>query len=174
VQIEDDVDHDGDDQEQEGDHGKDVDLVTDALEIFEELLLFEGVAVGGFANHFELIFDALERSVLIGDLSAEFTVLCLERGDALFERGKVDGRRGWRWPMGRRGHEVGDDCADIAIEQGQDSLNEGQTGPDGVDNALNAGGNIHRCGLGGWQAAAEGEVSAGLGGAADGRRSELR
>ena len=42
MQVEDDVDHDGDDEEEEGDHGKDVDLVADALEVFEEFLLLEG------------------------------------------------------------------------------------------------------------------------------------
>jgi hypothetical protein len=144
VQVEDDVDHDGDDEEQEGDHGEYVDLVADALEVFKELLLLEGVAVGGFADHLELIFDALEGGVLIGDLGAEVVVLGLEGADALFEGGEVDGRRRWRGPVRRRGHEVGDGGADVAIEQWKDALNKGKAGADGVDNALNAGGKVSR------------------------------
>ena len=150
VQIEDDVDHDRNDEEQEGDHGKDVDLVADALEIFEEFLLFEGVAVGGFANHIELIFDALERGILVGDLGAQLVLLCLERADAFFDWGEVDGRRRGCGPVRGRGHEVGDGCADVAIEQRKDALNEGQSGANGVDHALNAGGKLfHGWGLGG-------------------------
>ena len=172
VQVEDDVDHDGDDEEQEGDHGEYVDLVADALEVFKELLLLESVAVGGFAHRLKLIFDAFERGILIGDLGAEFALLGLERADALFEWGEIDGRR-WRrrgrGPVGRRGHEVGDGGADVAIEQRKDALNEGQRGADGVDQALNAGGRVCfgrrrvGCGLGRGQGTAKGKALAGLG-----------
>jgi hypothetical protein len=141
VEVEDDVDHDGDDEEQEGDHGKDVDLVANPFEVFEELLLLEGVAVSGFADHFELIFDALEGGVLLDDLGAELALLGLEGADAFFEGGEVDG--GWwrRGPVGGRGgrrHQIGDGGADVAIEQGQDALYERQRGADGVDDLLNA------------------------------------
>jgi hypothetical protein len=106
--------------------------------------LLEGVAVGGFADHFELIFDALEGGVLLDDLGAEFTLLGLERADAFFEGSKIQrwGRRWWRcgpvsW-LGGRGHEIGDGGADVAVEQGQDALNEWERGSDGADDLLDA------------------------------------
>jgi len=40
--------------------GEIADAVTDGAEVFDHFLLFEGVAVGGFADALELIFDALE------------------------------------------------------------------------------------------------------------------
>ena len=141
VEVEDDVDHDGDDEEQEGDHGKDVDLVANPFEVFEELLLLEGVAVSGFADHFELIFDALEGGVLLDDLGAELALLGLEGADAFFKGCQVDRRLWGRRPvseLGGRSHEVGNGSSDVAIEQGQDALYERQRGADGVDDLLNA------------------------------------
>ena len=92
MQIEDYIDHDGDDEKQDGYHGEEVDFVADSLEVFEELLLFEGVAVGCFADHLELIFDAFEGGVLIGDLGTELVLLRLEGADAFFDGSEVDGR----------------------------------------------------------------------------------
>lgn len=145
VQVEDDVDHDGNDEEQDGGHGKDVDLVADAFEVFHQLLLLEGVAVSGFADHIKLIFNALEAGVLLDDLGAEFALLGLEGADAFFEGGEIDRRR-WRCgPVsgrGWRGHQVGNGGADVAVEQGQNALNEGQSCADGVDKLLHAGGEL--------------------------------
>jgi hypothetical protein len=58
-----------------------------ALEIFNQLLLLEGVAVSGFADRFQTIFDTFERVVLFDDLVAQLTVLSLEFGQAVFDGG---------------------------------------------------------------------------------------
>ena len=145
MEIEDDVDGDGDGEKAESNEGYEVDLVADALEVFHEFLLLECVSVGGFANHFELVFDALEGGVLFDDLIAELALLGLELGEAVFEGGEIDGRR--RRRRGRRGvvvrsEEVGDGGADVAVEQGENALDEGQGDAEGADGALNPGGTL--------------------------------
>lgn len=170
MQVENNVDRYRADEKQEGDYCEYVDLVADAFEVFKELLLLEGIAVGGFADRFELVFDALERCVLVSDLRAELALLCLERADALFEGSEVDGRCWRRGPVRRRSHEIGDSGADVAIEQGKDPLYERQSGANGVDRALKAGlcvcsGRRSVCGgRGRGQAAARGNALSGLDG----------
>ena len=73
-----------------------LDLVAEELEILQELLLLKGVAVGGFAHHFQLIFDTLQRSVLFHHLLAQIAMLCLEHGQPFFKRSEVNLGRGRR------------------------------------------------------------------------------
>jgi len=60
VEIKDDVEDERNGQEAEGDESKDVDFAADDFEVFHQFLLLKGIAVGGFADHLQLIFDALE------------------------------------------------------------------------------------------------------------------
>jgi hypothetical protein len=79
-----------DHQHADSNHGNDLDLPAKDLQVFEELLLLESVAVGGFANHLQLIFDALERGVLLHHLFAQAAMLRLELGQATLKRRKID------------------------------------------------------------------------------------
>ena len=60
-----------------------IDLIADGLEVFQEFLLLERVAVGGFTNHLQLIFDALQRGILLAHLVAEFAMLGMQLSEAV-------------------------------------------------------------------------------------------
>ncbi len=49
-------------------------------EMFHQFLLFERIAVRGLANHFELVFDPLERRILLNYLVAQLELLRLQLG----------------------------------------------------------------------------------------------
>ena len=82
-------------QEHQADNGEGAEAGTDGAEIFDELLLLEGVAVGGFANTFELIFDALEGGDLFEDLGAQFAMAGGNLGEAALDGFEINfnGRR---------------------------------------------------------------------------------
>ena len=72
-------------QQTYGDDGKQVQLVAHPFQVLQQLLLFQGIAIGGFADHLKLIFDALERGVLLDNLVAQLAVLDFQIGQAVFE-----------------------------------------------------------------------------------------
>lgn len=138
VEKEQDVEQDGRSEEGEGEDGKNVDLVSDGLEIFKQFLLFEGIAISGFADHLELIFNALEGGVLLAHLEAEVAMLGAEVSEAFLNGLEVNsdvGRLGW---VGRLVEDVGDGGADVAVEEGQDFLNEGDGHAEGAHGAVKA------------------------------------
>ncbi len=139
MEIENDADDDGDGQQAEGDQRYEVDLVADALEIFNQLLLLEGVAVSGFADHFQLIFDTLEGGVLFDDLVAQLAVLGLERGQAVFDECEIDPRRGSGGRVMVRGEEVGVGGDNVSVDQGENALHERQRGTEHGHGALDSG-----------------------------------
>ena len=85
---------DGDGQQAEGSHGYEVDLLAEIPEIFNQFLLLAGVAVRGFTDHFQAIFDAGEGGVLFDDLIAQLGVQGLELGETVFDGAKSTGGAG--------------------------------------------------------------------------------
>ena len=137
---------DGDGQQAEGSHGYEVDLLAEIPEIFNQFLLLAGVAVSGFTDHFQAIFDAGEGGVLFDDLIAQLGVQGLELGEAVFDGRQVD-RRCWRGSGSRgrrRGKQVGEGVAEVAFEQGEDALNDWQRGADQGSGAPYPGGELER------------------------------
>lgn len=123
MHVEEQIQEHGDTQKSDGDDGDQIDLVADRFEIFQEFLLLQGVAVGGLSDHFQLIFKALERGILLDELLAQFAVLGPELGEGGLEGGKVNGRRRRRWWCLRL-DEIGDDGSEISIEERKKAMNE--------------------------------------------------
>ncbi len=48
------------------------------LQIFDQFLLLQGIAIGGFAHHLEVVFHPLQRRILIGQLILEVCLLKLQ------------------------------------------------------------------------------------------------
>ncbi len=147
VHIEEQIQHDGDGEQTDGDDGNDIDFASNGFQILEKFLLFKGVAVGGFADELQLVFDALEGRILLDELLAQLTVLRLHFGKALLEGGQVDR---WRWRCRRwRGSEdIGDGGGDVSVEKGHDLLHEGNCHTEEIDGTLKTG---SWCGRGrGW------------------------
>jgi hypothetical protein len=69
--------------------GDDLDFLPEGLQSLEQFLLLERVPVGGFADHLQLIFNPLERIVLLHDLIAQSLVLRPQIGQTVFDRLKV-------------------------------------------------------------------------------------
>lgn len=94
VEAQNDVSDDSDSQQAEGDHGYEVDLLADAFEFSNQLLLLECVAVSRLAGHSQLIFDTLEGCLLFDGLVAHLAVLNLELGQPVFDGGEIDRLQG--------------------------------------------------------------------------------
>jgi len=143
VEIEDHIEQNGQGQQGQRKQGKDVDLVADRLEIFKQFLLFEGIAIRGFSDHLQLIFNPLEGRVLVHDLVAKIAMLGVQLCDAILEGLQVD------WGLGRRRgrmrrEEIGDGSADVPVEQGQEAMHEGKGGAERTEGALQTGGQVDR------------------------------
>ena len=97
------VDQQGEHEQDESDDGDGSDPAADGAEIFDELLLLQGVAVGGFADVVELIFKTLDSGGLFGDLGTELTVGSANFDEAALDWFQIDlnWNRGWRrrWVM---------------------------------------------------------------------------
>ena len=130
VEAQNDVSDDSDCQQAERDHGHEVDLLADALEFSNQLLLLEGVAVSRLADHSQLIFDTLEGNHLFDGLVAHLAALRLELGQAVFDGSEIDWRQGLgsRRPVVLRGEEVGVAGVDVSAQQGENPLHERQRG----------------------------------------------
>ena len=73
-----DIEDDGNSQKGKGDVGENVDFGAYGFEVFEKFLLFKGIAVGGFADRLQVVFDALEGSILLDHLVAQGALLDAE------------------------------------------------------------------------------------------------
>jgi hypothetical protein len=140
---EEDIDSHGNREQNESDDGQGADAAANCAEVFDELLLFEGIAVGGFADPLEVIFDAFEGCAVLDDLVTEFAVAGANLGETAFDRFEVDmhvlygrGRRGMMAGLG--GHQASDGGGEVAVEQGQEPLYKRNRGTDGLDGALQA------------------------------------
>ena len=60
VEVQNHIQEDRDDQQGQCNQSIHIDFVADALQIFEQFLLFQGIAVCGFTDHLQLILNALE------------------------------------------------------------------------------------------------------------------
>ena len=92
LQLENEIDIEakGDEQEDQADDGEAPEAVADGAEVFDQLLLFERVAVGGFADPIQLIFDALEGGDLLLHLAAQFAVAVADLGQAPLDGLQID------------------------------------------------------------------------------------
>jgi hypothetical protein len=99
----------GEDEKDKPDHGEGVDPAANGAEVFYQLLLFEGVAVRGFADVIELVFDALEGGDILAYLGAQLTVggshlseSALHLAEALLDGFQINlnGNRYGRWRRG--------------------------------------------------------------------------
>lgn len=144
VEKEDDVEGDRDGEEAQADEGNCLDSAAEMFEIFEKFLLLKRVAIGGFANHLQLIFDALERGILFHDLLAQAMVLSLERGQTMFKRDQIYLGLRLCGGMRTRSEKTADRSADLAIEQRQNSLHDWNDGTEDIDGALHTRGLVAR------------------------------
>ena len=62
----------------QGDIGEDVHPGTNRLQILQQFLLFQSVAVGGFTHLVQLVLDLFERLILLHYLVAQLALLQLE------------------------------------------------------------------------------------------------
>ena len=143
-----DIQAQGHQQQNQSNDGKGADAAADGTQVFYQLLLLEGIAVGGFADAVQLIFNALERGALLGDLSPELAMAGADFGEAALDWLQIDMDlldRGWdrgRWRgvvMARlRSYESADGGGEVAVEQGKQPLHQRNGGADGVHGALQA------------------------------------
>jgi len=70
VEIENHIEQNRQGQQGERKKGKQTDLVADCLEVFKQLLLFKRIAIRGFTDHLQLVFDPFEGRILVHDLVA--------------------------------------------------------------------------------------------------------
>jgi hypothetical protein len=137
VQEQKQVESNADRQQPDSDCGEYFDLAAEELQIFEKLLLLKCVAVGGFAHEFQLIFNALERGVLLDDLIAESSMLRLKLVQAALKRREIDLWRRRRCLRARREH-IRDCRENISFEQRQQALHHWHHGAKCIHGALHA------------------------------------
>jgi hypothetical protein len=116
-----------DEEQDQADDGEGADAAADGAEVFDELLLLEGVAVCGFADAFELIFDALEVGALLLNLGAELAIAGADLGEAALDRLQIDVdglRLGWRVVGGLSSDKRADGGREVAVKEGQEPLDE--------------------------------------------------
>ena len=110
----------GEDQEGQSDDGKGTDATANGAQVFNQLLLLEGITVGGFADPLELIFDTLEAGGLFNDLRAQFAMAGADFGQSTLDGLEVyvNLSRRWRWWMMNwlRGDERSDGGGKVAVE----------------------------------------------------------
>lgn len=137
------VEPEEDEQEDETDDGEVADAVADGAEIFDELLLLQGVAVGGFADAFEVIFDALEGAGLLLNLSLELSLGGLQVGETSLDGFEVyvnlRGRNRMLGLLVDGHHECADRIGEVALEKREQLLDVGKRGADRLDDLLQSG-----------------------------------
>ena len=141
-----DIQAQGHQQQNQSNDGKGADAAADGAQVFDELLLLKGIAVGGFADAVELIFDAFERGALFGNLSPKLAMAGADFGEAALDWLQVDlnlldrDRGRWRGVvMARlRSYESADGGGEVAVKQGKQPLHQRNGGADGVHGALQA------------------------------------
>jgi hypothetical protein len=138
LEVKHNVEYDGDTEKSEGDKGENIDFAAHRFEVAEQFLLFKGVAVGGFADGLEVVFDALEGGILLHNLIAKSALLDAEIGKAFLEGHDVSWRlrRGF-WLL--RGEHVGECGIYLSIEERQHALHEGQCHAKDARSAFNSG-----------------------------------
>jgi hypothetical protein len=147
------VENQGEKKKGEADDGEGADAAADGAEVFDELLLFEGIAVCGFSDVLELVFDALKGGDVLGKLGAQLAIAGADLGEAALDGLKVNLHGGGSWRRGRRGmmdvldgglrgdegRDGGGCRGDVAFKQREQALHEWKSLADGVDDALEAG-----------------------------------
>ena len=123
-------------QENDADDGERDDAVAHGAQIFYQLLLLEGITVGGFSDALQLILDTLDGGDLFEHLAAQLAVAVADLCQAAFYRLEVDMHLGRRRGMMMRGHQSAYRGGDVAIEQWEQPLHHGNCGSDSVDGAL--------------------------------------
>jgi len=110
------VEGEGTGEQDKADDGEGADAASHGAQVFDEFLLLEGIAVGGFADALKLVFDALEGGALLLDLGAELAVAGADLGQAALDGLKVyvDGSRRWRMD-GLRGDEGAKRGGEVAV-----------------------------------------------------------
>ena len=93
-----------------------VTLLLHGLQILEQFLPLQRVAVRSLADHLQLILNPLQRCVLLGNLVAQVTMLGLQRGKAVFQWFQIH-RWQLRLGLGVRSQNIRDRRPDISIEQ---------------------------------------------------------
>jgi len=120
--------------------GEGADAAAGRAQIFDQLLLFEGVTVGGFANALQLIFDPFKVGDLLKNLAAQFAIAVANLGQAVLDWLEVDVyllRR--RCGMRLGGHQGADCGRDVAIDQRQQLLHKGKARAESVEGTMEAG-----------------------------------
>lgn len=133
-------------QQNQSDNGKGADAAADGAQVFDQLLLLQGIAVGGFADAVQLIFDAFERGALFGDLPPEFAMAGADFGEAALDWLQIDMNlldrdrgRGRRVVMAHlRSDQSADGGGEVAVEQRKEPLYQRYCRTDGVYGALEA------------------------------------
>ena len=74
------IEDEGSQQQEEADDGEGAEATADRAQIFDQLLLFEGVAVGGFADALEVILDTFQGGYLLLDLAAQLAMAVADLG----------------------------------------------------------------------------------------------
>ncbi len=131
------VQRDGERQQQDSNENKAADPRAHGAHILDKLLLFQSVAVGGFAHTLQLILDALEGGALLCNLRPQLTMALAQLGHPALHRLQVDVHL-WRRRMSGllRGDQSADRRCQIAIEQGQQLLHKGKGCANGLGHTL--------------------------------------
>ena len=134
----------------ESGQGNKVDFLADAPQVFNQLLLSAGIAVGGLANPAQMIVYLVQSRSLLCNLVAELVLQSLDLGQFVFNGGQIDRLRQRRLgDSGLRNQSegnrlVGDRHAGILVEQGKKGLNGRQSNAKHVHGASRACGKYER------------------------------
>lgn len=143
-----DVEAEGYEQEHQANDGEGADAAPDGAKILDQLLLLEGIAVGGFADAVKLVFDALQARDLLHYLGAQLAVTIADLGQATLHGLHVhmDNLGLGRWGgMHVGSNERADSGGEVAVNQWQQLLHQRNGGANGVDSPLEAGLGRVRC-----------------------------
>jgi len=120
VEIEKNIEQNGTGQHQQNQNGKEVDLCADAFQVLHQLLLLESIAVRGFPDHFQLIFNALDGGVLFLNLRMQLSLVFTKFNQMVFQLFWNGRRRGWLCGGQVAGNRIGGS----AVHNGQDLLQD--------------------------------------------------
>ncbi len=138
LEVKHDIEDDRDAEKGEGDERKNIDFAAHRFQVDEQFLLLKGIAVGGFADGLQVIFDALEGGIMLQDLVSKSALLNAQIGQAFLQGHDVDcGLRESFWRL--RSEHVGDGSIDVSVEEGQHPLHEGQCNAEDTGSALHSG-----------------------------------
>ena len=77
VQIEQKVDQSGKRKQADSDQRNQVHLASNSLQVLKQFLLLQCIAVRCLAHHLQMVFNPLQRCILLRNVVTEFTMLLL-------------------------------------------------------------------------------------------------